>query len=253
MTLTPDALTFDCTDPLRVATFWAVALGFAVDRDPGDPDGGVETVRDPSGATRGMDFQHVPEPKVVKNRVHVDLRAPETMAEEVERLRGLGASELRFVEEGAGWWTVMADPEGNEFCVLRGVGEGARRDTPGLDSIVVDAGDPFTVAAFWIEALDYAEHERGEVGIELAGPGAGDPLLSFVTVPEPKTVKNRLHLDVRPSGSMAEEVDRLLSLGATQRGYIEEGGSFWTQMRDVEGNEFCVLRGPADGWSPEEL
>ena len=77
-------------------------------------------------------------------------------------------------------------------------------------------------------------------------------LLSFVTVPEPKTVKNRLHLDVRPSGSMAEEVERLLALGATQRGYIEEGGSFWTQMRDLEGNEFCVLRGPDDGWSPEE-
>jgi hypothetical protein len=72
-------------------------------------------------------------------------------------------------------------------------------------------------------------------------------------VPEPKTVKNRVHLDVRPSGSMAEEVERLEGLGATVRGFIEVEGSFWTQMRDVEGNEFCVLRGPLDGWSPGEL
>ena len=51
---------------------------------------------------------------------------------------------------------------------------------------------------------------------------------------------------------MAEEVDRLLELGRHRvRGYVEEGGSFWTVMRDPEGNEFCVLRGPDDGWSPE--
>lgn len=250
MTLSPDTLTFDCADPLRVAGFWAVVLGFELDHDPDDD---LVFIRDPSGSARGMDFQRVPEPKVVKNRVHIDLRAPETMAEEVERIRALGASELRFVEEGAGWWTVMADPEGNEFCILRGVGEGARRSTPGLDSIVIDAGDPFPVAGFWVAALGYAEHERGDTGIEIAGPRPGDPLLSFVTVPEPKTVKNRLHLDVRPSGSMAEEVERLLALGAIQRGYIEEGGSFWTQMRDPEGNEFCVLRGPDDGWAPEDL
>jgi hypothetical protein len=52
---------------------------------------------------------------------------------------------------------------------------------------------------------------------------------------------------------MAEEVERLQGLGATVRGFIEVEDSFWTQMRDVEGNEFCVLRGPFDGWSPGEL
>ena len=52
---------------------------------------------------------------------------------------------------------------------------------------------------------------------------------------------------------MSEEVERLESLGATQRGYIETDDSFWTQMRDPEGNEFCVLRGPADGWSPGDV
>jgi predicted enzyme related to lactoylglutathione lyase len=52
---------------------------------------------------------------------------------------------------------------------------------------------------------------------------------------------------------MTEEVERVTALGGTVRGYIEEGGSFWTQMRDPEGNEFCILRGPDDGWSPDEL
>ena len=87
----------------------------------------------------------------------------------------------------------------------------------------------------------------------MADPAGANAGLFFQPVPEPKTVKNRVHLDVRPSGSMAEEVERLQGLGATVRGFIEVEGSFWTQMRDVEGNEFCVLRGPADGWSPGEL
>jgi hypothetical protein len=101
------------------------------------------------------------------------------------------------------------------------------------------------------------------MGYELdTDPGGGDASLKdpsgrtrgmyFQSVPEPKIAKNRVHLDLRPSGSMAEEVERLKGLGASVRGYIEEEGSFWTQMRDVEGNEFCVLRGPQDGWSPEQ-
>ena len=74
----------------------------------------------------------------------------------------------------------------------------------------------------------------------------------FQTVPEAKTVKNRMHLDVRPSGSMAAEVGAARSeIGATAITRVDEGGSFWTVMGDLEGNEFCVLRGPEDGWSGE--
>ena len=249
MGLAPDSLAFDCADTLRVASFWGGALGFGLDYDPDD---GVLLV-DPSKRTRRVYFQTVPEPKVVKNRVHLDLRPATTMSEEVARLGDLGAAQIRYVDEGHGSWTVMGDPEGNEFCVLRAHGEGGKRDTPGLDSVVVDSGDWRRVADFWIVALGYRELEAGEDGVEIVGDRDGDPMLSFVRVPEPKTVKNRIHLDVRPSGSMAKEVDRVTTLGATVRGFIEESGSFWTQMRDPEGNEFCVLRGPDDGWSPDEL
>src|SRR5437867_7282181 len=132
MALRPDTLMFDTRDPLRVASFWAGALGFELDPDS---DQTAAYIADPSKRTPGVFFQTVPEPKVVKNRVHLDLRPPGTMADEVDRLRGLGASELRYVDEGYGW-TVMADPEGAEFCVLRGGGEDHKRDVVGIDSLV---------------------------------------------------------------------------------------------------------------------
>jgi predicted enzyme related to lactoylglutathione lyase len=248
--LRPDALVFDTRDPMVEAIFWAGALGFDVDPDSDATDAHIS---DPSARTSGAFFQRVPEPKVVKNRVHLDLRPTTTMAEEVERLRHLGAAPIRFVDEGHGSWAVMGDPEGNEFCVLRAGAEGGKRDRGGIDSVVVDSNDWRRVADFWIAALGYRELEAGESGVEIIGDRDGDPMLSFVTVPEAKTVKNRVHLDVRPTGSMTEEVERVTALGGTVRGYIEEGGSFWTQMRDPEGNEFCILRGPDDGWSPDEL
>jgi hypothetical protein len=259
MGLAPDTLTFDCAETLLVASFWAGALGFGIDRDEDDPDDDGVLLIDPTKRTRGVYFQSVPEPKVVKNRVHLDLRPATTMDEEVERLRSLGATDIRYVDEGAGSWTIMGDPEGNEFCVLRSGAEGGESAEAGIDSIVVDADDWRRVADFWIAALGYREGEAilggspGDEGIEIVGDRVGDPMLSFVHVPEAKTVKNRLHLDVRPTGSMGEEVERAKGLGATVRRFIEEGGSFWTQMRDPEGNEFCILRGPDDGWSPDDL
>jgi hypothetical protein len=122
--LEPDTLTFDCASPIDVARFWAAALGWEVDHDPDDPDDDGAFLRDPSGRSRGLYFQSVPEPKAVKNRVHLDVRPTGTMAEEVERLIGLGATVRGFIEEGGSFWTQMRDVEGNEFCVLRGPGDG---------------------------------------------------------------------------------------------------------------------------------
>jgi predicted enzyme related to lactoylglutathione lyase len=121
MTARIDTVTFDCADPMRVARFWAEALGFEL--DPGsDPDGAL--VRDPAGHTDGLYFQPVPEPKVVKNRMHIDLRPSVSMAEEVERLERLGATVVGRVDVEGSFWTVMQDPEGNELCVLRGPEDG---------------------------------------------------------------------------------------------------------------------------------
>ena len=120
MTSTVDTLTFDCADAKRTADFWSAALGYEVEED--DEDGVV--IVDPSGRGWSLYFQIVPEGKAAKNRLHLDLRPPDSMAAEVERFRALGAIEHRFVEEGGSFWTVMLDPEGNEFCVLRGPRDG---------------------------------------------------------------------------------------------------------------------------------
>jgi catechol 2,3-dioxygenase-like lactoylglutathione lyase family enzyme len=120
-----------------------------------------------------------------------------------------------------------------------------------IDTLTIDCADPTRVAAFWCSALGYELVESDAEVAEIRDPsGAGWPLL-FQVVPEGKSVKNRLHLDIRASASMAAEVERLKGFGATEQRFVEEGDSFWTIMLDVEGNEFCVLRGPEDGWAPD--
>jgi hypothetical protein len=119
------------------------------------------------------------------------------------------------------------------------------------DELVFDCADPVRVATFWAAALEYElEADADQTGAFIIDPSGRTAGMFFQPVPESKIAKNRMHLDVRPTGSMAAEVERLKELGATERGFIETEDSFWTQMRDPEGNEFCVLRGPKDGWTP---
>lgn len=123
--------------------------------------------------------------------------------------------------------------------------------TSAVDCLTFDCADPRKVAEFWCAALGYDLFDIDEDGADIRDPTGGCWRMLFLVVPEGKTVKNRLHLDLRPPRSMAEEVERVKALGATEFRYVEEGGSFWTVMLDPEGNEFCVLRGPEDGWSPD--
>jgi len=120
-----------------------------------------------------------------------------------------------------------------------------------VETLTIDCADPRRLAGFWASVLGYeiAEVEDDEAWIRDPA-GVGWPLL-FLVVPEGKAVKNRLHLDLRPTDSMAKEVERVTGLGASAFRYVEEHGSYWTVMLDPEGNEFCVLRGPEDGWSPD--
>ena len=104
------SVTIDCEDALPVAAFWAAALGGELDEDSTSDKAYVEA---PGWGGVNMWFQRVPEPKSAKNRMHLDLRAPGTVADEVARLEALGAS----VHEEHEDLTVMLDPGGNEFCV----------------------------------------------------------------------------------------------------------------------------------------
>jgi len=107
-----------------------------------------------------------------------------------------------------------------------------------LNCIVMDCADVGKVAEFWAAALDGYEAETGDGWMTLKSET--DPLIYFEPVPEGKAVKNRLHLNIR-APDRAAEVKRLVGLGATELEEMSPGGGYvWTNMKDVEGNEFCV-------------
>jgi predicted enzyme related to lactoylglutathione lyase len=111
-----------------------------------------------------------------------------------------------------------------------------------LTEIVIDCRDPLRVATFWAAVLDWrvVEDERGFCWASATGEPT-PPLLVFVPVPEAKSVKNRIHLDVNPSGAdQADELPRLLALGATEVD-VGQGDVPWIVLADPEGNEFCLL------------
>jgi hypothetical protein len=123
--------------------------------------------------------------------------------------------------------------------------------TSKFTELAIDCADPSGLARFWCAVLDYAVQDE-EDGIVTIGPptmpestthpGPVPPTLTFARVPEPKTIKNRLHLDVNPTDrEQAEEVRRLLDLGARPADVGQTGEQSWVVLADPEGNEFCVL------------
>ncbi|MFF8259140.1 VOC family protein [Streptomyces virginiae] len=118
----------DCADAYELARFWSSVTGRPLHPDvkPGDRETLVLLAEGPV-----LYFNQVPEPKTIKNRIHLCLRPRTTRDQEVERLLGLGATFVADHREpdGSGW-AILADPEGNEFCVLRGDSDLAATDTP---------------------------------------------------------------------------------------------------------------------------
>ena len=115
-----------------------------------------------------------------------------------------------------------------------------------IQCLCVDALDPDLLATFWAEVLGWRRTEESpdEICLEppFGGPDEGIvPDLLFLRVPEGKAVKNRLHLDLRPA-DQAEEVDRLVALGARRVSIGQGPDVTWVVLADPEGNEFCVLR-----------
>jgi predicted enzyme related to lactoylglutathione lyase len=113
-----------------------------------------------------------------------------------------------------------------------------------LTEIIVDSADPGRLARFWGEVLGWpvTDEDRGFSWISATGDYTAHPMIVFVPVPEAKSVKNRVHLDVNPSGSeQAEELERLLALGATRVDVGQSADVPWVVLGDPEGNEFCLL------------
>ncbi|WP_111768473.1 VOC family protein [Nakamurella deserti] len=109
------------------------------------------------------------------------------------------------------------------------------------EQVVVDAADPVTLGRWWAAALDWVVVNDDPDEFEIQPSPGRLPGLIFVPVAEPRTVKNRMHLDFRPQDRDAE-VDRLRALGATLAD-VGQGDVSWVVLADPEGNEFCVLSG----------
>lgn len=229
--------TIDAMDAPAAARFWQRLLGW---ERLFDDDTGIALVPE-LPPTLGQGFllyaDHGTGPKQHKNRAHPDLRGPDQEAM-VTRALELGATRAD-IGQGESSWEVLADPEGNEFCVLAGPGE-----RPEVDAWTLDANDVEATARFWAHLLGWEEAERDEDSVLLRDPaGIADDLLILWT-PDPKRSKNRVHPDLFPdeSGEDARlaEVERALDLGAS-RADIGQGDVSWSVLADPEGNEFCVL------------
>jgi predicted enzyme related to lactoylglutathione lyase len=234
---------FKARDDSALGRFWAEALGW----DASSPGLGATSVA-PAGfdwtapdAPVCLDVIAVPEPKTVKNRVHIDLATTSAahQADLVARLMALGATPAD-VGQGDVPWTVLADPEGNEFCVLEP--RPMYRDTGPIAAVVVDCADPRAMARFWGEALGWTLRELTDDDARLRSAEGVGPYLEFLRTPDAKTVWNRVHLDLVPyaGDDQAAEAARLQTLGATPAD-VGQGDVPWIVLADPEGNEFCVL------------
>jgi len=206
-------LCLDVHDPVRLGRFWAAALGLQLD----ELDDGDVVLRGPT-PQHTVWVNRVPEPKTVKNRMHLDVHAGS-----VRDLLDLGAT----VVEEYPRWTVLADPEGGEFCAF------VREEPPAyrLYEVVLDAADHRAVGRWWADLLG-GRVEDGDGFVSIVDiPGAPFEYLDVGGVPEPKRAKNRVHLDV--VGDTAEIVAR----GAT----LLQKHPEWDVLADIEGNEFCVF------------
>jgi hypothetical protein len=117
--------------------------------------------------------------------------------------------------------------------------------------LIIDAEDPHALAVFWRQVLGYEERDRDENAVEIAGPPGTGPSLVFLRVPERKSVKNRLHIDVNATDrDQVAELERLLSLGARPVDIGQGDDVSWHVLADPEGNEFCLLGRRVDGEAP---
>ena len=229
------ALCIDANQPVRLARFWAGVLGWEM---PGDSQDGIALL--PNDDT-GFQFRFLPtwRQKTGLNQMHFHLTSTSLADQQqtVARSLGLGARHIDVGQRPEEGHVVLADPEGNEFCVIE-PGNKFLADCGFLAELACEGSQE--VGHFWSAALGWPLVWDQDQETAIRSPRGG-PKISWGGPPlMPKTGKNRLHFDLAPlaGGDQHTEADRLVSLGAT-RIDIGQGEVSW--LADPDGHEFRVL------------
>jgi glyoxalase superfamily protein len=233
------ALSIDALEPSRLARFWAGVLRW----ETADPLDGIALLPGDDTPFR-IRFAQTQEPKVGQNQMHFHLTSasPADQQQTVTTSLALGARHIDVGQRPEEGHIVLADPEGNEFCVI----EPGNNWLAGCGFFAELACEGSREAGyFWSETLGWPlvwdQDQETAIRSPRGGPKiswGGPPLL-------PKTGKYRMHFDLAPpaGGDQQAEVERLIGLGAT-RIDIGQGDVSWVVMADPDGHEFCVLTPP---------
>lgn len=230
----------DAMDPQRLGRFWGALLGCTPLTD--EPASYETRLNVTGGPTLDLCFEKVDEAPRPSPRLHLEVFGgePDAQAEVVARALLLGARHLDIGQRDVPW-VVLADPEGNPFCVMEARPEYAVSGP--LSSLPLDCADVDRTAAFWSELSGWAPVDSAMPGA-LRHPSGRGPLLELCPELGPKdpALKNRVHLDLRLEAGegAAEAAERVLDLGG--RRYEHDWGDLpWQVFTDPSGNELCVL------------
>ncbi|GAB2872285.1 VOC family protein [Nocardioides pacificus] len=239
-------LVTDARDPQLLGRFWEAVVGG--ERLTDVPDGFETRLEVAAGPVLDLCFQRVsglpgldPAPNHASSspRLHLDVSCGAGQSEEVDRLLGLGARHLD-IGQGEVPWVVLADPEGNPFCVMEE--RAAYAGSGPVAALPLASADPDRDAAFWSWLSGWADVD-GVAPRSLRHPSGLGPLLELCPEAAPKAAdKNRLHLDIRLEA--ADDADAVVA------GLIDRGGRElhpgwgelpWRSYLDPSGNELCLL------------
>ncbi len=227
----------DALEPQRLGRFWEAVVGGEQLTD--EPEGYETRLAVEGGPVLDLCFQRVPEPPTGSPRLHLDLVGGPRPTEEVERLVALGASHLD-IGQGDVPWVVLADPEGNPFCVLedRAVHAGSGP----VACLPLQSADPDRDAAFWSWLTGWGD-VPGSAPRSLRHPSGLGLLIEMCAETAPKgATKNRLHLDLRlETGDDPDGVAAGIIARGGRELRTDWGELPWRSWTDPSGNEFCVL------------
>lgn len=227
----------DAVNPQALGRFWESLLDTTTLTDT--PDGFETRLAVAGGPVLDLCFQRVPDPPAPGPRLHLDIAGGRRQTEVVKRALVLGASHLD-IGQGDVPWVVLADPEGNPFCVMES--RPAYALSGAIAAIPMDSSAPARDLEFWTELSGWVVEDTA-MPAAMRHPTGRGPLIELCPEPGAKgPSKNRIHLDLRLEATDNADavLSKVLELGGDER-HMDWGDLPWRIFADPSGNEFCLL------------